>query len=101
MRNEAHWVLQQSAKFFCSFITNLNFVLVAVIVREVKRGHAFVAHQALEKLDSALDLDVITTQTETDDSLVVALKNASKLLDSNIGDEIPAQINLGKFSVIL
>ena len=101
MRYEAHRVLQQSAEFFCSLITDLDFVLVAVIVGKVERGQAFVAHQALEKLDSSLDLDIVTTETEMDNSLVVALKNACELLDSNIGDKISAQINLRKSCVIL
>ena len=80
------------AELFSSLSSNLDFVLVAVIVGKVERGEAFVAYQAPEKLNSALDLDIVTTETEMDNSLVIALKNSCKLLDSNICDKISVQL---------
>ena len=57
--------------------------------------------QALEKLHGAIRLDIVPTQAEVDDRLVVCLQSPGQLLEPNAGETILAQIKLSKFGVVL
>ena len=62
VRNEAHGVLEHVAELFCTLSSDLNFVLVAVVVGQADRGQCWMGDQRAEKRDSALCVDVVATK---------------------------------------
>ena len=56
-------MFEQGTKLFSTFYTDLDFVLVAVVIGEVERSEAFVTLKAFEKLYGSFNLNIVTTKT--------------------------------------
>ena len=83
-------MFEQGTKLFSTFYTDLDFVLVAVVIGKVERSEAFVTLKAFEKLYGSFNLNIVTTKTQMDKSLVVSLNDSSQLLEACIGKAILA-----------
>ena len=101
MGDKAHWVAEEVAQLFSSLAPNLDLVFVAVVVCEVERGQARVAHHALEKMHCSLSLDVIPAKAQMDERLVAGLEDFGELLEASVRKTILAQIKLSELGVIL
>lgn len=101
VRDQAHRMSEQVAQLFGTFATDLDLVLVAVVVGQIKRGQGWMRDDGPEKLDRALGLDVVATEAEMDQSLVVTFHNFSELLKPRIGEAILAEIKLSELRVVL
>ena len=64
---------QQVSQLLSTLAPNLDLVLVAVIVGEIKRSQGWMRNDRLEELNRALSLNVVATKAEMDQSLVVTL----------------------------
>ena len=66
VRDQAHRMSEQVAQLFGTFATDLDLVLVAVVVGQIKRGQRWMRDDGPKKLDSALGLDVVAAEAEMD-----------------------------------
>lgn len=92
---------EQVAQLLSTFASDLDLVLVAIVVSQIKRGQRWMGDDGPEKLDSALGLDVVATKAEMDQSLVVTLHYFGELLQPSIGEAVLAEIKLCKLGVVL
>jgi len=71
-------------------------VLLAVIVGEVERNQAWVASQGLEEMHGALRANMIATDVQMNDGLVVVADHLCQYSESFVREIILAKVNLRK-----
>lgn len=87
-------MLQKLAKLFSSFGTNFDLVLVAIVVGEIERGQTFMTDQTPEESNCTFGLNVVATQAEVHECLVVVLKHAGQLLQACVREAVLANVEL-------